>query len=74
MKMLVGTWNVGNKSPPEDLSPWIAKQGFDLIAIGKCVIVVVLENANHHYHHHDHLSYRCSRMRISSSSPIQNLC
>lgn len=33
-KLFIGTWNVGNKPPPEDLSAWIPKQGYDLYIIG----------------------------------------
>lgn len=34
IKLFVGTWNVGNAPPDEDLSAWLPKAGFDLIAIG----------------------------------------
>jgi len=30
----VGTWNVGNNVPPEDLSPWIPPEGHDIYVIG----------------------------------------
>jgi len=34
LRLFIGSWNVGNAVPPEDLSPWIPKSGFDLYAIG----------------------------------------
>jgi endonuclease/exonuclease/phosphatase family metal-dependent hydrolase len=34
LKVLVGTWNVGNRPPGDDLSEWLPKQGFDLVAVG----------------------------------------
>lgn len=33
IKIFIGSWNVGNAPPPEDLSPWIP-EGFDLYVIG----------------------------------------
>jgi hypothetical protein len=34
LSILCATWNVGNAQPPEDLSPWLPREGFDLIAVG----------------------------------------
>lgn len=34
LKLFIGSWNVGNEIPPDDLSPWIPQSGFDLYAIG----------------------------------------
>ena len=36
IKVLVGTWNVGNAMPPSDLDPWVPLGGgdFDVIALG----------------------------------------
>lgn len=31
---ITGTWNVGNKPPPDDFSGWIPKEGYDVITIG----------------------------------------
>jgi len=32
--VFVGTWNVGNKPPPADLSPWIPGNKYDIYVIG----------------------------------------
>jgi len=34
IQLFIGTWNVGNRPPPADLSPWLPREGFDLYAIG----------------------------------------
>jgi hypothetical protein len=36
ISVLVGTWNIGNAQPPDELDPWIptAGGGFDVIAVG----------------------------------------
>jgi hypothetical protein len=36
VRLLVGTWNVGNARPKEDFSPWLPRhgEGFDVIAVG----------------------------------------
>ena len=34
IKVAVCSWNCGNAPPPDDLSPWVPRDGFDLIAIG----------------------------------------
>jgi hypothetical protein len=33
IKVFIGTWNVGNKPPPDDLTPWIP-DGYDIYCIG----------------------------------------
>jgi len=36
LKIFIGSWNVGNAFPPDDLSPWLPKDGigYDIIAVG----------------------------------------
>jgi hypothetical protein len=36
ISVLIGTWNVGNSQPPDELDPWIPTNGggFDVIAVG----------------------------------------
>lgn len=34
LSIFVGSWNVGNAAPPDDLSPWIPLSGYDVYAIG----------------------------------------
>ncbi len=34
IRIAVCSWNVGNAPPPDDLAPWVPKDGFDIIAIG----------------------------------------
>ena len=34
LEVFVGSWNVGNSTPPDDLSAWIPKDEFDIYVIG----------------------------------------
>jgi len=34
LTVFIATWNVGNAPPPDDLSPWIPKEGHDIIVVG----------------------------------------
>eukprot|EP01125_Pyxidicula_operculata_P009060 TRINITY_DN2995_c0_g1_i1.p1 TRINITY_DN2995_c0_g1~~TRINITY_DN2995_c0_g1_i1.p1 ORF type:complete len:1046 (+),score=258.08 TRINITY_DN2995_c0_g1_i1:52-3189(+) len=34
LKLFIGSWNVGNAVPPNDLGPWLPNDGYDLIAVG----------------------------------------
>ncbi len=35
-KLLIytGSWNVGNAAPPDDISAWVPKSGYDIYALG----------------------------------------
>jgi hypothetical protein len=38
ISVAVCSWNVGNAAPPDNLAPWIPKEGYRLIVIGGQVL------------------------------------
>jgi hypothetical protein len=34
MTVFVGSWNVGNSCPPDNLSPWITGGAYDIVVVG----------------------------------------
>jgi len=52
LRVLVGTFNVGNARPKEDFAPWLPRhgEGFDVIAVG---VQESTYTSTHHEHGHD---------------------
>lgn len=34
LSIYVGSWNMGNQPPPPKLSPWLPREGYDIVAVG----------------------------------------